>query len=515
MNNVAIGRNDLYKKKFALLTLVVFSVVGGATIAVFGNEVGMLILGMLIALNVVFLIFKYTKNSLAFFLGFFIIIQQILVFKGLQFARYLDEVLILVFAGVVLLKNRGLVSQRDSNNTPIDKYVVLFLLSFLVSGFINRVPLEISMRGIYSILKGILMFYIVWSIRPSIGEVERFFSYIIKVCYAISVINILQFIFGLQRFNSIIGLAGFSSAFTVGGKLGFSSIFRHPGNAAYFLVLFFPIVFVYFINKKLKIYSVILIAVGLILTNTIGALLAIALSVFWLLSKVHSAKGIITAIAVFGFVGLLISLLVVASPSLRTSSSNKFGAALVGLNKYMFGGTSYSIVGTSYRVTAIFEGVRVWKDHILLGVGPGRYGGWVAYEYGSPIYEQYRIQHLGTTNLAQSDNFWLRLLVESGVLGFILFIFILRTLYNNSNHIHKCNSGHYLKYLSISFSMSLVALVISGLFLQAFESPLISYYFWAMAGVILSLGNASTSIPRKYPAMKSRPVTKSKLLYAQ
>lgn len=63
------------------------------------------------------------------------------------------------------------------------------------------------------------------------------------------------------------------------------------------------------------------------------------------------------------------------------------------------------------------------RDHPLLGVGPGRFGGAVAGNYGTPIYDRY-----GTTKLFWSpaqltvDNFWLHTLVEAGILGFIALL---------------------------------------------------------------------------------------------
>ena len=78
----------------------------------------------------------------------------------------------------------------------------------------------------------------------------------------------------------------------------------------------------------------------------------------------------------------------------------------------------------------MLDALEIFSDHILIGTGPGTYGGWVSINYSlSPIYKEYGIILLGLSSI---DMFWPHFLVEVGLLGlciWIVFIFtVVRTV---------------------------------------------------------------------------------------
>ena len=79
--------------------------------------------------------------------------------------------------------------------------------------------------------------------------------------------------------------------------------------------------------------------------------------------------------------------------------------------------------GGDLRTLFVLQSLPIIRDHPLLGVGPGRFGGAVAFNYGTPIYHEYGFEPL-FWNPAQRtvDNFWLHLLVETGVVGVAAFL---------------------------------------------------------------------------------------------
>jgi O-antigen ligase len=71
------------------------------------------------------------------------------------------------------------------------------------------------------------------------------------------------------------------------------------------------------------------------------------------------------------------------------------------------------------RVQFVENAVPIVLDHLLIGAGPGRYGGAVARDFGSPLYARYTA---GTVPVGRTvDNFWLHLLAEVGIAGALLF----------------------------------------------------------------------------------------------
>lgn len=85
----------------------------------------------------------------------------------------------------------------------------------------------------------------------------------------------------------------------------------------------------------------------------------------------------------------------------------------------------------SYRAYAFDKGVEVWRDHPVLGAGPGRFGGVVSVTTGSPLYERYpwRAKWLEYLQRLRSlDQFPPQLIAELGAVGAALFVCLYLTI---------------------------------------------------------------------------------------
>jgi putative inorganic carbon (hco3(-)) transporter len=71
------------------------------------------------------------------------------------------------------------------------------------------------------------------------------------------------------------------------------------------------------------------------------------------------------------------------------------------------------------RIRFLTDGLRIIDDNLLLGVGPGRYGGAAATILGSPVYEEYDTDLFGFRTV---HDFWLHLTGEVGVIGVTVFL---------------------------------------------------------------------------------------------
>ena len=80
--------------------------------------------------------------------------------------------------------------------------------------------------------------------------------------------------------------------------------------------------------------------------------------------------------------------------------------------------------GEDLRTLLVLNGIPIVRDHPLLGVGPGRWGGAAADIFGSPVYDEYATGELiaGSPQQRTVDNFWLHTLVETGIPGFVAFV---------------------------------------------------------------------------------------------
>jgi O-antigen ligase len=277
-----------------------------------------------------------------------------------------------------------------------------------------------------------------------------------------------------------------------GAKWGMSAIFNHPAHAAYFVGIMASFAVADLVVQparadrplRLQLALLALLGAGLLITNTraawLGMLVSIVL-VLWLEARTMRARRIATGL----LAGLSAAgaLLLATYRPLWESFSGKLASYALGVERYILGTYLWN-QGIDYRFFAFFAGLQVFADHVVFGVGPGRFGGWVAYEFPSPVYQEYAIPFLGGV-LAQSDNFWIHLLAESGLAGFLLFAAALVVLYRGCRRLYRDHPDVEVRRLALGAMLSFVFVVVVGFFAPILEGPPAPYYFWGLAGALL------------------------------
>ena len=141
----------------------------------------------------------------------------------------------------------------------------------------------------------------------------------------------------------------------------------------------------------------------------------------------------------------------------------------------------------SYLVDAAIDGriwsfnsaIEIYKTAPILGTGPGSYGGETAILYDSSIYLR-GIQN-GYVALAYTDNQWVQILVQTGLIGSLsLAGFFISYFVNNLRQYKRSGSSLCLGALA-----ALIALFITGLFENILEFGTVS----VLVGAYLGLGN--------------------------
>lgn len=115
------------------------------------------------------------------------------------------------------------------------------------------------------------------------------------------------------------------------------------------------------------------------------------------------------------------------------------------------------------RLWSFINGFYIFKQFPFFGTGPGSYGGLLAVNYASPIY-LLGIQK-GYTALRFTDNQWLELFIQTGLVGFILFfLFIISVFWSLMSQYHKKKD-----IMSLVVAGILICFVVSGLFENIIE----------------------------------------------
>ncbi len=130
------------------------------------------------------------------------------------------------------------------------------------------------------------------------------------------------------------------------------------------------------------------------------------------------------------------------------------------------------------RVWSLYGAIEIFKTSPLIGTGPGSYGGQTALYYDSPVYLR-GIQN-GYVALAYTDNQWLQILTQTGIIGiFFVGCFFVSIFVNNLRQYMRSR-----KYLNLGMLAATVAIIINGMFANIWEFGAVS----VLAGTYLGLG---------------------------
>ena len=136
------------------------------------------------------------------------------------------------------------------------------------------------------------------------------------------------------------------------------------------------------------------------------------------------------------------------------------------------------------RMVYWLNGWNVFNQYPWLGVGLGNAGfffpklapamGWATFEIRNVLFY--------LTQLPNVKSFWFRLLAETGIIGFSVFITWIYVLFQSTRFsLHSQNST--VKTLAFAGQLSLLAFIGEGFSIDSFAMP----YLWVMAGLIASI----------------------------
>ncbi len=133
------------------------------------------------------------------------------------------------------------------------------------------------------------------------------------------------------------------------------------------------------------------------------------------------------------------------------------------------------------RVIYWLGGWHIFRDYPILGVGLGNAGflipanipqtGWITGEFRDLIY---RLGYLINTK-----SYWIRILAETGLIGFSLFVAWLIGLWRSASYLVSKHNNLYA-VIGLAGQLALVAFIFEGMSLDSFALP----YLWVTAGLI-------------------------------
>lgn len=137
------------------------------------------------------------------------------------------------------------------------------------------------------------------------------------------------------------------------------------------------------------------------------------------------------------------------------------------------------------RTVYWMDGWRIFNDHPILGVGLGNAGyyfishlpaiGWSSIEVRAIVYQNETMPNI--------KSMWYRLLAETGIVGFSLFVTWLLVLWSSANKSLRSQDAT-IKTIALAGQLTLLAFVFEGFSVDTFGLP----YLFVMAGLVASAG---------------------------
>lgn len=415
-----------------------------------------------------------------------VLLQDWLVTHGLPVAQFLDE-------GLVLLGLAGLAVQSVRSGrldfTPLDGPTAAFVLLGLVAAVVNDVPILVAALGLLALLKGLLAFQLFARARLSERAVSRGAAAVAAFTAAMGLLALAQRLGG-QPVYALTGRLAYylqwqggkaPAVFTNHNVLG--HVCALGGALALGLALAST-------GRPARWYAAAALAclAGLVVSASRESWLAVAVALGAVALATRSRR--LGRIAVAAVLVLAVggALVYFGSPLLRAEIARRGAGVPGGWHDYRLGFTGHQFRG-EYRVYILLKSWEIWRDHLWLGTGPGRYGGHVATLYPSPVYATYDFLPLYDTYLPL-DVFWSRLLTELGLLGaacYGLALFQVARIHWRGRRA----PGRLVRGLATGGLLGFLIVLVLGGFAPALEDPLVAIPFWGWAGVVWALQRAA------------------------
>ncbi len=325
--------------------------------------------------------------------------------------NYLSEALLLVVGLTIAV--RGL---REGTLLPALRHpMVAFLLAFVavgaISAVVNGVPPLVAVAGLVFTLEAASLF-----VLPRIvGFRLRHALLAAGMFTAMGTIAAVLALGQVLIDPNFLGLESFTGRFNEGQRI--AAFLVNPNMLGVVLAMAIPFPLLAAVRAPLPRQRLVALAVSLVLavalfyTFSRGAwlgLLVAGLVVFLTLDWRAMVTLVLLAALSFALASVLPRHVLEPVPS---DSGFDIGGAT-------FGRLESLRDGSDLRLNFLRNAAPIVADHPVIGAGPGRYGGAVAWRFGTPLYNEYTAGSVPRDRTV--DNFWLHIVVEFGVLGALL-----------------------------------------------------------------------------------------------
>lgn len=466
-------------------------------------------IGLLAIVATLALLFLFKVNKgyyiLFFLLAWFPLENLILRYTPLDYyavVKYSPEVLLYCAFAVVWVRYM-LKQNRFWPESPINKWLLLFVAVSAVSFLLNFSDPSVWVFGLRQLLRFAVVFFFILMEKYESKVVKRLFFFALMMILLEAVLGIVQYLFGgyLDKFlffgESVnVGLAhiGAIEQFWAPGSRVFATMGRYDrlgSLLALGIAMLFPWMYIAkTVNEKVKFWIVFFVlSTALILTYSrasfLAALASICVGGIWLMRD-QMVKKVLAGLAVF------MILYLGAFALIQGNVSNIVDKPVQPLSERLWEAVSLrswkeSFDGYGRIFFIINTPLVVVPSAPLFGVGLGNYGGGVAAALlNTKTYDRLHLP-FGIQNIyGQIDNNWLSIWGETGTFGLICWTMIFVALFMTARDKSGERGDIEKRTMARALICAVPAVVLLGFFGPYFEFRALMFYFWLLAGLVLT-----------------------------
>ena len=385
--------------------------------------------------------------------------------------------------------------RKTSLNQPILFYAGANLLALFVTSNIYE-----SLAVLLRILIYLLIFLLVVNNLQE-KDVRRAFVTVVIMGFIISAIGVLQY-FGMDWFRFLYPAAPTSRVF---------SILGNPDFLGGYLALILPLALILLLNcglrEKAGIFGAIsffVIMLGLFLTGTRSALVAFGGSFIFLSVLILLQKGMKRFKRRWSYI-LIISLVIFFA--LGFSGRGRIKDFFFRFSTLLNPETLKADGSVQYRLSVWRTSIAMFKDHPVLGVGPG------VFKLHYPIYQaNLRTFSPGIPFFSSQEsrvhNEYLQTLAETGIIGTAAFLWLaICIFYSGLKYLYHTKEPKQ-KNIIIGLLAAISAIFLDSIFAFPFHLTSHATLFWLFLGMLVVVGEGagvSENVKIKHKPGKQRP----------
>jgi teichuronic acid biosynthesis protein TuaE len=403
---------------------------------------------------------------------------------GISFGKlYLFHImLIILFFSVIYIKKGVIKNFFPTNWIDFVPFLLFFWYAFSIFWSISFIY---SLKYIFYLFCGISILLVITKYSISITRLNKVYQ-VLRIVFSVEIIIALLeglslFRWPISPFSSYVSFFGRNMAIyedTVQTSIDYlmtmpTGFHWNPNNLAVLMVILFPFSLIS-INIKNKLIGIIFTLSIIVMTGSRGTFLALLFMLF--VYFIFYEKRWVLSILILSL-SIVIFFFLVNYTSIQ--KIHEIANSLEALKIYLFENVQSSGGSLGVRQKLITIGLEGFKNTHGIGFGAG----------GSVAYIE-SLGGVGVHKVSSIHNFWVEMLIEGGIIIFLIFVFWYVNIFRKLFIIYSHSKNEALKYFSGALSLSLV-----GFTIAAVSASSVIYFLpmWIMFGMCISVVRINTT----------------------